>query len=406
MEQDRTEGLRALIRQGLQAVAYKDTLAHLGDRSSYIGMSDIGQHWECPRAALAKKVLPTTNSLERLLTLQRGHWFESGVGQALASLGLHVLPQLEISWQHQGVPIKAHLDFVLVWGAPVNAIRILEVKSTDKLPASPHDSHLLQLHGQIGLLVKAWNKPVFSLRAEDGTLLHEKMTFPQLCRAQLGLEMPSTAAKTSIEAWLLCLSMKEVKAFGPYGFNQAMLDTALDHAVHLWGDLTAYRAGKLFLSQVDCAQGFYPLCSYCEHNGDCPKFPQGTQMPQWEPALEKMAALKEQRTALDNEIKEMETVLKLVHRQAGTRDWVDTGNYRFRMSVTAGRTTLDKEALREELTEIFHAEHLGDIDVDTLLARCERTGSPFEKLSISPINWRTGGQHFNSSRERNNIITY
>ena len=387
MEQkDRTEGLRALIRQGLQAVAHKDTLAHLGDRSTYIGMSDIGQHWECPRAALARKVLPTTNSLERLLTLQRGHWFESGVGQALTSLGLHILPQLEINWQHQGVPIKAHLDFVLVWGAPVNAIRILEVKSTDKLPASPHDSHLLQLHGQIGLLAQAWDKPVFSLRAEDGTLLHEKMTFPQLCRAQLGLQLPKQAEKLSIEAWLLCLSMKDVTTFGPYTFNQAMLDTALDHAVQLWGDLTAHRAGNLSLSQVTCAQGFYPICSYCEYNGDCPKFPQGVHMPQWEPALEKLAALKEQRTALDSEIKEMETVLKLVHRQAGTRDWVDTGNYRFRMSVTAGRTTLDKDALREELTEIFHAEHLGDIDVNALLARCERTGSPFEKLSISPIN--------------------
>ena len=56
------------------------------------------------------------------------------------------------------------------------------------------------------------------------------------------------------------------------------------------------------------------------------------------------------------------------------------------MSVADGRTTLDKDALREELAEIFHAEHLGDIDVDTLLARCERTGSPFEKLSILPIN--------------------
>ncbi|WP_297895713.1 hypothetical protein [uncultured Desulfovibrio sp.] len=199
-QKDRTEGLRALIRQGLQAVAHKDTLAHLGDRSGYIGMSDIGQHWECPRAALARKVLPTTNSLERLLTLQRGHWFESGVGQALVSLGLHVLPQLEINWQHHGAPIKAHLDFVLVWGAPVNAIRILEVKSTDKLPSSPHDSHLLQLHGQIGLLVKAWNKPVFSLRAEDGTLLHEKMTFPQLCHAHFGLQLPATAAEASVVA--------------------------------------------------------------------------------------------------------------------------------------------------------------------------------------------------------------
>ncbi|OXS27761.1 MAG: hypothetical protein BCS36_13190 [Desulfovibrio sp. MES5] len=387
MEQrDRTEGLRALIRQGLQTVSQQSTAAHLGDRSTYVGMSDIGQHWECPRAALARKVLPTADSLERLLTLQRGHWFESGVGQALTSLGLHVLPQLEINWQHQGVPIKAHLDFVLVWGAPVNAIRILEVKSTDKLPASPHDSHLLQLHGQIGLLTKAWSKPVFSLRAEDGTLLHEKMTFPQLCRAQLGLQLPKHADAASLEAWLLYLSMKDVTTFGPYIFNQPMLNTALDHATQLWGELTEFRTGQLTLAQVNCAQGFYPICSYCEYNGDCPKFPQGVQMPQWEPALEKLAALKEQRTALDSEIKEMETVLKLVHRQAGTRDWVDTGNYRFRMSVTAGRTTLDKDALREELTEIFHAEHLGDIDVNALLARCERTGSPFEKLSISPIN--------------------
>ena len=387
MEQrDRTEGLRALIRQGLQAVSQQSTAAHLGDRSTYVGMSDIGQHWECPRAALARKVLPTTNSLERLLTLQRGHWFESGVGKALASLGLYVLPQLEINWQHQGVPIKAHLDFVLVWGAPVNAIRILEVKSTDKLPASPHDSHLLQLHGQIGLLAQAWDKPVFSLRAEDGTLLHDKMTFPQLCRAQLGLQLPKQAEKLSIEAWLLCLSMKDVTTFGPYTFNQAMLDTALDHAVQLWGDLTAHRAGNLSLSQVTCAQGFYPICSYCEYNGDCPKFPQGVHMPQWEPALEKLAALKEQRTALDNEIKEMETVLKLVHRQSGTRDWVDTGNYRFRMSVAAGRSTLNREALHEELTAIFRFEGLGNIDVDALLARCERVGSPFEKLSISPIN--------------------
>ena len=386
MNTNRTEGLRALIRQGLQAVAHKDTLAHLGDRSSYVGMSDIGQHWECPRAALARKVLPTTNSLERLLTLQRGHWFESGVGQALASLGLHVLPQLEINWQHQGVPIKAHLDFVLVWGSPVNAIRILEVKSTDKLPASPHDSHLLQLHGQIGLLAQAWDKPVFSIRAEDGTLLHKKMTFPQLCLAHLGLQLPEQAEELSMEAWLLCLSMKEVKAFGPYGFNQAMLDTALDHAVQLWGDLTAHRAGNLSLSQVTCAQGFYPICSYCEYNGDCPKFPQGVQMPQWEPALEKLAALKEQRTALDNEIKEMEAVLKLVHRQAGTRDWVQAGKHRFRMSVAAGRSTLNREALHEELAAIFRFEGLGDIDVDALLARCERMGAPFERLTISPIN--------------------
>ena len=386
MKSDRGEGLRALVRQGLQMVSKQSTAAHLGDRSTYVGMSDIGQHWECPRAALARKVLPTADSLERLLILQRGHWFESGVGQALASVGLHVLPQLEINWQHQGVLIKAHLDFVLVWGAPVNAIRILEVKSTDKLPDTPHDSHLLQLHGQIGLLAMAWSKPAFSLRTEDGTLRHDKLTFPQLCHAQLGLQLPAYADRVNMEAWLLCLSMKEIRTFGPYGISQAMLNTAFDHATQLWADLNTYRSGNLSLSQVDCAQGFYPLCSYCEYNGDCPKFPQGVQMPQWEPALNKLTALKSQRAALDVEIKEIEAVLKLVHRQAGTRDWVNATNYRFRMSVAAGRTTLDKSALREELSEIFRFESLGDIDVDALLARCERTGEPFEKLSVSPIN--------------------
>ena len=82
MEQkDRTKGLRTLIRQGLQAVAHKDTRAHLGDRSSYIGMSDIGQHWECPRAALARKVLPTTNSLERLLSCSAGTGLNLGLGK-------------------------------------------------------------------------------------------------------------------------------------------------------------------------------------------------------------------------------------------------------------------------------------------------------------------------------------
>ena len=33
-----------------------------------------------------------------------------------------------------------------------------------------------------------------------------------------------------------------------------------------------YRAGNVSLSQVDCAKGFYPLCSHCEYNGDCPSF--------------------------------------------------------------------------------------------------------------------------------------
>ena len=55
------------------------------------------------------------------------------------------------------------------------------------------------------------------------------------------------------------------------------------------------------------------------------------------------------------------------------------------MSVAAGRNTLNRESLHEELIDIFRFEGLGGIDVDALLARCERTGTPFERLVISLI---------------------
>lgn len=123
-------------------------------------------------------------------------------------------------------------------------------------------------------LTKAWNKSVFSIRAKDGTLLHNEMTFPQLCRVQLGLQLP----------------------------------------------------------------------------------------------------------------RQMEAVLKLVHRQAGTRDWVQAGKHRFRTAITSGRSTLNRDALCEELTDIFRLERLGDIDEDALLARCERTGAPSEWVCVFPVN--------------------
>ena len=82
MEQmNRTEGLRALIRQGLQAVAHKDTLAHLGDRSSYIGMSDIGQHWECHELHWPKRCCPPQTAWSVCLRCSAGTGLNPGLGK-------------------------------------------------------------------------------------------------------------------------------------------------------------------------------------------------------------------------------------------------------------------------------------------------------------------------------------
>ena len=232
---DKANGLLTLLHRGLHLHAERATALALGDRSTYVGLSDIGRALECPRAALLNKISPRPQgSLQKLLTLQRGHWLEYGIGQTLAVHNLHILPQLELAFIHNGVPIKAHLDFTLVWDKPHPAVRILELKSTECLPETLYASYETQLYGQAGFLADFWNMPVFSLRDGNGRILHRDQTMPQLCKAHFGLVLPAEPAAVDMEAWVLCLSMSDAKAFGPYLPNATMRDLCLSTAETLW----------------------------------------------------------------------------------------------------------------------------------------------------------------------------
>ena len=90
------EGLLKILRCGLERSAEQRTAIQLGDRSQYVGMSDIAKMLDCPRAALAGKLyIPeyrsTDEALKRKITFHRGHWFETGVHQALIGYGLSPL---------------------------------------------------------------------------------------------------------------------------------------------------------------------------------------------------------------------------------------------------------------------------------------------------------------------------
>ena len=53
--------LCSLLKQGLQASSHARTTLSLGDRSKYVGLSDIGKAADCLRTAVAGKVyLPQT----------------------------------------------------------------------------------------------------------------------------------------------------------------------------------------------------------------------------------------------------------------------------------------------------------------------------------------------------------
>lgn len=373
------EGLLSILRCGLERYAEQQPAIQLGDRSRYVGLSDVSRMLDCPRAALANKLLSheypdAAEALKCQLRFQRGHWFESGIHQALIGYGLSPLAQLEIEILHGDVPIKAHLDFTLATDIPQPAVRILEVKSTTKLPAMLPEGHAMQIGGQTALLKEYWNQPVFNLMQETGEVIYHK-TFPELCTECLGIALPD-ASDCDIQGWILCLSMSDARAFGPFLPEDTDLARCLDMASGFWATMNELRSNSLNLNDIQTAQGLAPLCPSCSWRKDCPHF-WGSSHPEWEDTLAQLMELKIQKKSLEEDIDDLEIRLKVAYQLSHTvrGEWINTGNHMFRVIPQNGRVTLDRKRLAEELKTL-----LGEQDAQTLMAKCEKQGEPFERL--------------------------
>jgi hypothetical protein len=390
---DRAQGLMALLAQGFVESSAQRTASSLGDRSRYIGMSDIGRALECPRAAVGRKLFGNgdlahqhdlSSLLARQLRLQRGHWFEAGIAQVFRQQRLPVIEQLEIATSHHGVPIRAHLDFVFASAVGQPTVRILELKSCENIPSTLYSSYETQVYGQVGLLHMLWDQPAFGVHGEVEKHGGAGFTFPQICREKFGIEMPVHPSEVDIEAWVLCLSMSDAKAFGPYLADDTMLSLCLNKAEELWFKFDASKVSGAGLDGLATAHGFHPLCSWCEFNADCPKF-DGLDQSQWSDTLDRLKDLKARQGELEVEVSEIEEGLRTAYALSDVGgSWINAGHHRFRVSAQAGRRTLNKEQLRLELATI-----LGEDDADVLIARCESEGKPFDRLTISRINKRS-----------------
>ena len=399
-DDSKSHGLLRLLTQGLLTHAEQKTINELGDRSQYIGMSDIGKGMECMRSAVASKLGLTAapgvsdaigmapkelvHTLGKQIILQRGHWQEHGIEQALVATGIKLIPQLEIATEHNGVPIKAHLDFTLVWGGKRPAVRILELKSNERIPVTLYPSYEAQLYGQVGLLMSCWNKPCFSVPEEHNCIGFAGATFPQAVRWLFGVDLPDDPDTVDIEAWGLSISMSEVKPFGPYLPEDGMLAVCLQTAVAIWRTTEDVRSGGLQLNDLDYCRGFHPLCDWCDVNSDCPKF-QAMTIPEDSACgleLEELALLKEKKAALEKRIAETEERIKQTYLLVGSKDWIAAGDRRFRLSTIAGRRTLDRSLVSDTLTSL-----IGDkLKAQTALEKCEKAGRPYERLYVSKIN--------------------
>ena len=374
------EGLLEVLRCGLKRDAERRTAILLGDRSRYVGLSDIAKMLDCPRAALAAKLFTpeyrsTDEALKRRITFHRGHWFETGVHQALVGYGLSPLFQLEIEIMYGDVPIKAHLDFTLVTGQLHQTVRILEAKSTTKLPTTLSESYLMQIGAQTALLKAYWNHPVFSIIQETGEVLYHR-TLPEICKELLDVSLPDDASACDIQGWVLCLSMCDAKAFGPFLPEDMDVAQCLDMASEFWETMNDLKEHRLNLNAIRTAQGLAPLCPSCFWKEDCPHF-KGSSHPEWEDTLVQFIKLKTQKKSIEEEIGELESRLKVAYQLSHTvrGEWINTGNHTFRVIPQNGRVTLDRKRLHEELETL-----LGEQDAQMFMAKCEKQGEPFERL--------------------------
>ena len=387
MESDtRGQKLLEIITYGLALYANRNTQTQLGNRDDYIGMSDIGSFMSCSRMAVLNKLYYQNNAhdLKKLLTLQRGHWFEDGIADVLKTMELPLVRQLEVAVTHNGTPIKAHLDFVLATTTPKPTVRILEIKSCQKLPNCLYASYETQVYGQIGLLTRYWEEPVFSVKDDSGQYRFQDLIFSEIAHHLWGLDLPIEWENVDIEAWVLCLSMTDAKVFGPYVSDAGMMDVVLGKAGEFWSMIQQIKDGTLDASTFKTTSGFNPLCEHCLWNADCPKF-KGNDYPELVSYLEELETWKSERAILEEKIREKESAMKTWYASiSGTQDgWIQTGDYRFKASEIPGRRTLDKGSLAGELVELFHDGGMDDVDVLALIARHEKVSAPSTRLFIN-----------------------
>ncbi len=396
---DRIQALFAQLVRGLLHHGDLESKKLLGDRRHYVGMSDVGKGVECMRSAVAGKLglkVPIKgqaieswythgkhdqiyNTLCKQLILQRGHWLEAGVLPALEANGSKVFPQLEVSTEYKGVPIKVHIDFTLAWDTPKPSVRILELKSTKRVPDALYTAYETQLYGQLGFLVDCWNQPVFAMRDHSGVLRFENMTFPEAVQYEFGFILPDDPLLVDIEGWVLCLAMDAAKGFGPYKASSVMLNVCKKTAETIWFGMDAVRSEKMDLNDIAYCKGFHPLCDYCDHADTCPKFEaEFVDDPDSDDLLAELLALKDKKKMIAENIAAKEEQIKRYFKHQG----YPTGSLKtryYRVMKThykgASRTDLQK------LTKLLKNE-ICEVRVEKLLNAAAVQGKPYDRLSI------------------------
>jgi hypothetical protein len=212
--------LQAFLEKAIKEKNRQDS-AHLGNRSEYVGASDIAG---CPRKAVLSKKNPKEHDAKTLLRFARGHVAEGLLAEIFAAGGLNFDRETEIP--HPEYPfIRSHIDFLF---SSSKRLHVVELKTVDGIPDEPYSSWVDQLHTQMGLLE---------------------------------LDRPGIPIGGSILA--LDLNAGDWHEFNSYRPNELIFDVMIEKGLHIWAAMHGHEEPKT-------EPGL--LCGFCPQRKGCPAF--------------------------------------------------------------------------------------------------------------------------------------
>ncbi len=295
--------IKEIIDTKLQEISKRESLESLGDRSKYVGASDVVG---CPRKIVMAKLNPVDHENDTLIRFMRGHLAETILAKCFAETNYRWTTQLELV-HPQYEFIKAHADFVF-HTANFNKIGIVEMKSVSGVPDAPYESWVQQLQFQMGL----------------AKLLY-----------------PNAVIKGSVFA--IDLNSGKYEEFNGYEPNDIIFNNLVEKAREIFKYVQTR-------TTVDLPYEIGLLCSFCPFKQTCPAFTGDEQV-----VSEDVKVMVEKYKSISKSEKELEAQKDALRQEM--IEIINEGVLKFdgnKVSVkNVLRKTLDSKALQTAMPEIY-----------------------------------------------------
>ncbi|EOX8372669.1 PD-(D/E)XK nuclease family protein [Campylobacter coli] len=292
------------VAKNLPQALKKDTEKSLGDRSKYVGSSDIGG---CLRKAYLDKTTSYEHDLATLIRFQRGHVAEGIIEKMLD--GLNPTLQKEVKLTIEGFDLKAHIDFCL---ESKNEIVVVEAKSVNTAVDKPYDSWVMQVNFQLALL--------------------------------------ATQTQKKLRAYVVAINLNTgwFKSF-EINHNQTFEKLAIENAQLLANSL---------LNKEEPAPSEQLYCSTCPHKKTCPLMMKKSEGSELSGDLlevgKKIIELNARKKELEKELEEKKALIEEYMRTCGAKK-IKVDDSFFSLSNDTTSTSFDTKALKDNEPELYES---------------------------------------------------